>query len=121
MNNIEFLSFNATPGEKNLGIATIRFEKRFIFRFKINENPKGPGYFTNAPALKIDDNYYPAFAFDSSYESDQIKKFVIDNVKIALHQAKPGFSSQSQAPLVYNNDNSGQPKQEEFQFSPPPF
>lgn len=84
MNNVEFLSYKSTPSEKHLGIATIRVERKYIFRFKIQQNPKGEGYFSNAPSIKIDEQYYPSFQFDSSYEADEIKKFVLSNVKIAL-------------------------------------
>lgn len=84
MNNIEFLKFDLTPTEKHIGIATIRYERKIILRFKIMQNPKGEGYFMNAPALKIEEQYYPAFTFDSSYEADQIKSFVLSNVKQAL-------------------------------------
>lgn len=84
MNNIEFLSFTKTPSEKHLGIATIRVDKRFIFRFKISPNTKGEGFFANEPAVKGLE-YEDAFSFDSNYEEKEIKKFILSNVKQALH------------------------------------
>lgn len=113
MNNYEFLSFIKTPQEKHVGIATIRVEKRWILRYKIAQNPKGEGYFTNAPSIKIDDSYYPAFACDSSYETDEIKKFVLQNVKSQLSQA---FRPPENPPVYQEPDQNVQ-----FNFDQPPF
>jgi len=110
---IEFLKFDKTPQEKHLGIATIRVERRFIFRFKIMQNPKGEGYFLNAPAMKIDEKYWPAFAFDSSFESDSVKEFVLSKVKSILNtndQIKPLFRSEIPPEI-----------QSEFNFNEAPF
>ena len=115
MNNLEFLSFIKTPAEKHLGIAAIRVDKRFIFRFKIQQNPKGEGYFTNAPSIKIDDAYFAAFQFDSSYEADEVRKFVLSNVKQALHASPPSNSIFSPSPA------SAPPIQETFNFEQTPF
>lgn len=87
MNNLEFLKFTEVKDEKYLGIATIRFEKRFIFRYKIQPSEKG-GFFAFPASYKVTEfgkeSYIPSFQFDSSYESDEIKKFVIRNVEQIL-------------------------------------
>ncbi len=115
MNNLEFLSFSQTPNEKYLGIAAVRIDKRFIFRYKIQQNPKGEGYFCNAPSVKIDDQYYPAFSLDSSYEADEVKKFVISNVKQALQKN----SSFTPTPISFDAPNP-HVQQPSF-FDQPPF
>jgi hypothetical protein len=109
---LEFLKFDKTPQEKHLGVASIRADRRFIFRFKIMSNPKGEGYFLNAPALKIDEKYWPAFAFDSSYESDQVKEFVLTHVKSALGAPKT---------QVFADPFSKPISQQEFNFNEAPF
>ncbi len=119
MNNIEFLAFAKTPNEKHLGIATIRYDRKFVFRYKIMINPKGEGYFLNAPSLKIDENYYPAFQFDSAYESDEIKKFVLENVKKSIQTEQPEqLNPMTNMPFESNVKTE---EQVEFNFSKPPF
>ncbi len=106
---LEFLKFDKTPQEKHLGVATIRVDKRFIFRFKIMQNPKFEGYFLNAPALKVDEKYWPAFAFDSSFESDQVKEFVLSKVK-----------QQLKVSIDVSIPNYGE-AQQQFNFTEAPF
>ena len=121
MNNIEFLKFQETPTEKHLGIATIRYEKRWILRFKINLNPKGEGYFSNAPSVKVDDSYYPAFSLDSSYESDELRKFVLNGVKEHLSHMEQKKVDQP-IPLVYfPTEEQKQFNYEQNQFEQAPF
>lgn len=110
---LEFLKFDKTPEEKHLGVATIRADRRFIFRFKIMSNPKGEGYFLNAPALKVDEKYWPGFAFDSSYESDQVKEFVLSKVKNILNPLRPLETS---APAMQTLQ-----EQTHFNFDEAPF
>ena len=91
--NLKFLRYDPTPGEKHLGIATIRLEEevKLIFRFKIV--PKdGGGYYCQPASHKISshgkDNYYPAFAFDSSYDGDCVKEFVLAHVDPIINQTQ---------------------------------
>lgn len=95
MNNVEFLSFIKTPQEKHVGIATIRVDRRFIFRFKVSQNPKGEGFFCNEPAVKGIE-YEDAFQFDSSYEEKEVKKFILSHVKQALQEKVQPFSNSYQ-------------------------
>ena len=118
MNNLEFLSFSETPNEKYLGIATIRVEKRFIFRYKISPNPRGVGFFLNVPSVKIDDSnkpYKAAFFFESIYENEQIESFVEENVKKLL-TIKSDLAPE-QKKFNFNNPNA---QQGSF-FEAPPF
>jgi len=103
MNNIEFLNYTPTPTEKHLGIATIRYDRKFIFRYKIAPNPKGENLFVNAPSLKVDDSdkpYKPAFEIDSKYESDELEKFILQNVKQIVSPQKQ--HKQEPAQEVFN-------------------
>lgn len=114
MNNLEFLSYQPTPTEKHLGIATIRYERKIIFRFKIMQNPKAEGFFSNAPSIKIDEEYYPAFQIDSSYEADEMKKFVLSNVK---KQLKPNYTTSSSDPFAIPNKIEPIETQQQFNFT----
>jgi hypothetical protein len=86
---LEFLKYTQVQGEKYLGIATIRYEKRFILRFKIQASEKG-GFYAQPASHKIvefgKDTYVPAFQIDSQYEADEIKTFVLGNVQQYLSQ-----------------------------------
>ena len=97
--DMQLLKFIPTPHEKNVGIAVVRFERRFIFRFKVSAKQEG-GYWVQAPALKTGtqdgkDRYEGAFQFDSSYEAEEIKNFVLEEV---LKVMNPSLSNQAQAP-----------------------
>src|SRR6187551_2244321 len=92
MSAYEFLNFCATPGEKYMGVATIRVERRFIFRFKILAKDDGQSYPMAAsvklPSKDGKDMYASAFQFDSTYEFDEVKNFVMENVEKALRRAE---------------------------------
>ncbi len=99
MNNIEFLNYTPTPTEKHLGVATVRYDRKFILRYKIAPNPKGENLFVNAPSLKVDDSdkpYKPAFEIDSKYESEELEKFILQNVRLHMPPKKQS------APEQYN-------------------
>ena len=77
----EFMKFIEVQGEKHLGIAVIRYERRFIFRFKIMPSDQG-GYWVTSASMKIGtangkDKYEPAFSLDSDYEKSQMTDFVL--------------------------------------------
>src|SRR5690606_9283673 len=77
----EFMNWTTVPGEKFLGIVTLRFERRFIFRFKIMPSDRG-GYWATTASLKTGtlngkDQYENAFELDSNYESKAMTEFAI--------------------------------------------
>lgn len=86
MNPFEFLSYEATPGEKQLGIATIRAWGKIILKYKIVEKKEG-GFFESASSIKNGtdgegkDNYEKVFMIDSMYETQQIKKLIEHHVR----------------------------------------
>lgn len=116
MSNIEFLKFDMTPGEKHVGIATVRYEKRFIFRFKIIPKEVG-GYYCQPASHKIGsyagkDTYAPSFALDSSYEADEMRSFILSQVEPLIANAQQGsvFGLQPINP-VSTYQSQGQAKQ----------
>lgn len=109
----EFLKYIPTPGEKHLGVAVVRFERRFIFRFKILPTEAG-GLWATSGSLKTGsfngkDKYENCFELDSSYDSDSLKAYVVENVQVYLNRAaapqsqsaftpSPQYQPQYQAP-----------------------
>ena len=93
MNNIEFLRYEPVLNEKHVGIATIRVDRRFIFRFKILPKQDGSGYSALAASYKTTrygkDEYVSSFQFDSSYEADEIKNFVIHHCMQEIAKSQP--------------------------------
>ena len=89
-NPYEFMKFIKVDGEKYVGIAVIRYERRFIFRFKIMPNDQG-GYWAFTASMKTGvlngkDKYEPSFSLDSDYEKSQLTDFVLQNVERELAQ-----------------------------------
>lgn len=99
----EFLKWIPVQGEKHLGIAVIRFERRFIFRFKVMPSDQG-GLWATTASLKTGvyngkDRYDNAFELDSNYENDAMKEFVIQNVDALMNQNRV---NPNQAGSVFN-------------------
>lgn len=92
--NIEFLQWIPTQGEKHLGIAVVRYERRFIFRFKVLPEQSGNGLWVNVAAFKTGirngkDFYEECFQLDSIYDDRALKDFVKENVsKIIYGESK---------------------------------
>lgn len=97
-NPLEFLKWIPVSGEKHLGIAVIRFERRFIYRFKVLTSEHG-GLWATTAAFKTGvvngkDKYESAFDLDSSYENEMIKDFVCAQVS-AIMQSRPNNQTSS--------------------------
>lgn len=115
----EWMKYIPAVNEKFLGIAVIRYERRFIFRFKIMLSEHG-GYWATTASLKTGnvsgkDRYEPAFSLDSDYEKTQMLDFVIACVEQELKkQVAPSasvFNSQaSQSSTQYQQPQQGQNK-----------
>lgn len=104
---LEFLKYQETPGEKFEGVATIRIDRRFIFRFKLINTEKGK--FLGTASIKAGqkddgrDQYLEAFQFDSNYESDTIKNFVLAEIKQSKQNARVNPTAPAQ---VFESDDS---------------
>ena len=122
----EFLRFIPAIGEKHLGIVVIRFERRFIFRFKILPQDNG-GYWATTGAMKTGsangkDKYEPCFSFDSDYEKSQMTEFVLSHAESALktqnnNVANPFNSQPAQIPIQQqlNQSNAYQQHTQPYQ------
>ncbi len=84
MSNLEFLSYIPTPGEKYIGIATVKLYGKIILRYKIVATKEGNSYFPAPASYKAGDEYVHAFMLDSMSENDELKKLIMHNVKLAL-------------------------------------
>jgi len=132
--NCEFIKFIKAENEKHLGIAVIRYERRFIFRFKILASEHG-GYWATTASIKTGniqgkDKYEPAFSLDSEYEKSIMNNFVIEHVtkeltaKVATQQSvfNQNQQQQQQQQQNYNQqkNNYQQPAQNNYQPSQTP-
>lgn len=100
---LEFMKFIPVQGEKHLGVAVIRYERRFIFRFKIMPSEHG-GYWATTASYKTGvingkDKYESAFSLDSEYEKELVTSFVLANVEREINQGQSSsvFSQSQQA------------------------
>jgi hypothetical protein len=96
MNNIEFLSYIPTPLEKYLGIATVKLYGKVILRYKIVPIKDGSGHFPAPASYKAGDDYVHAFMLDSISETEELKKIIMHNVKLALQAKEPSVKTQAQ-------------------------
>lgn len=99
MNNLEFMKWIPCVGEKHLGVAIIRYEKKIIFRYKVQDGENGLWVSTGSikTGKKADgkDMYANAFEFDSRYEAEEIGNFIIENVSSILRSAPQVSKSDS--------------------------
>jgi hypothetical protein len=115
----EFMGWNATPGEKHMGIATIRLERRFIIRFKVAPSSNGQGLWVTVASYKTGtkpdgkDAYESAFEFDSSYERKQAESFIESQVQAIISRPNPNAS-----PSAFAAPNYYQPQ---ATMSPPSY
>lgn len=115
--NYEFLKFIKVEGEKHLGIAVIRIDRRFIIRFKVIPSDNGD-YWISSPSMKAGiyngkDSYVSAFQFDSSYENDEIKAFILENLQRHMNpQSESVFATKAAPQQNPNNYQYSQPQQQ---------
>jgi hypothetical protein len=113
----EFLSFVKTPGEKHIGIAAVRYERRFIFRFKVAPSSVGSGLWVTKAAYKCGsrpdgkDQYEDAFEFDSNYEKKQLDDFVQQHVSAILAQQNAPAQVSAFSPPLSSSYLAPQPEQ----------
>lgn len=106
----EFLKWIPVQGEKYLGIAVIRFERRFIFRFKVMPSDHGGLWATTASlktgVLNGKDKYDNAFSMDSDYEKEALNEFVIMQVEAIMNQNRV---NPNQTGSVFQGQHQSQP------------
>jgi hypothetical protein len=114
MNQFEFVKFEATPGEKHLGIATVKaFEGKITLRYKIVPNKDGSGFFPASASYKMpqvggEDVYIGSFLLDSRSDEEEMNALIRANVKKHLSHA-PSAS-------VHAPDSFSAPVNEEIPF-----
>ena len=97
----EFLGYTATPNEKHLGIASVKYMGKIVLRYKIVPKKDGSAWFPNAASYKIvengEDRYTAAFMLDSHSESEDMMNFIRKHVTACMkpQQSAPVASSYS--------------------------
>lgn len=95
MSNFEFISYELTPKEKYLGIATIKAYGKIMLRYKIVNTKDGTGTFPAIASYKKDDeSYVNAFLIDSRCEEEEVQSLIKRNIKPI---AKPAFHPRASA------------------------
>lgn len=127
----KFMKFEATPGEKHLGICTIKAYDKIILRYKIVPNKEGGGWFPceasyKMPSVAGQDVYAKAFMLDSNCEHEELMNLIRAHVKSYLNapqvdnqsvfsapvaqpqaQPNPNYYQQAQPQPNYYNPNNG--------------
>lgn len=100
MSQFKFLKLEKTPGEKHLGIVTVKAYDKIILRYKIVQGKDGKGIFFTPPAYKMPsengiDSYVSAFLIDSNSENEELMNLIKVNCKCILAPTSQSvFSSQ---------------------------
>lgn len=104
---LEFIEYIKVTGEKFLGIACVKIDRRFIFRFKVQEGKDGKGLYIFPASYKIGvnhegkDKYTTSFELDSTSESREVLDFVRNNVQKCIEGDKKmnAFSQEDNSPF----------------------
>ena len=91
MSEFEFVSFDKTPEDKHIGIASVKAYGKILLRYKVIPTKEGNGYFISPfrARLVIDEqeNYIPAFIIDSKIDDEEINTLVRSNIKPYLKES----------------------------------
>lgn len=103
--DFKFEKFEATPGEKFLGIATVKLYGKIVLRYKIVQTKDGSSYFPAPATYKMPtppgakDRYISAFILDSNSENEELMGLIMQNVSrfinvnASVHVAAPAASA----------------------------
>lgn len=82
---LEFLTFDETPSEKYLGVASLRFFGQIILRYKVQRTKDGNGIFIAAPSFKKVDqsgeHWCQWFMLDSMSHNETVTNLIKTKVK----------------------------------------
>jgi|GEM_PF-6663325 len=102
MEKFEFIGFDPTPGEKHIGILTVRIHGTvtLVVKYKIVGKKDGNGYFPTVAAYKMPgrmqgEEYDECFMLDSRSDNDQMIKFIMHH--FYSWQKAQNFSSATQS------------------------
>ena len=92
MKEYQFLKYESTPGEKHLGVATIKAFGRIVLRYKIVPTKDGSGFFPASASYKMtspegEDIYLACFLIYSRSDEEEIVAFIKANVKASMARA----------------------------------
>ncbi len=92
---VEFLTFDETPAEKYLGVASIRFFGQIILRYKVQRTKDGNGIFIAAPSFKkVDESgehWCQWFMLDSMSQNETVANLI--KTKVKAHFISKGSDS----------------------------
>jgi hypothetical protein len=114
----EFIDYLATPGEKYLGIVTVKLYGKIQVLYKWMERKDGKGCFANAPTFKIGEEYESAVLVDSRIDEKEIMDTIRNGVMTKINSnIKPvqgcnGSQVQMQQ-STFVDQSSYAPKQED--------
>lgn len=130
----KFMKYEPTPGEKHLGIATVKVYDKIILRYKIVPNKDGGGWFPVPASYKMpsqagQDVYVSAFMLDSNCENEELMNLIRAHVKSHIQaqyvdnqsvfsapvaqpatQPNPNYAQIQQPQPNYYNANNGVPQ-----------
>lgn len=120
MSNFEFINYLPTPGEKHLGVVTIRAYGKIFLSFKIMQAKDGETWYPNVASIKVNsdaegkDIYKHSFVIDSRYENDELRDLIRANVNpyAQEHRLNAQISTKTQ------NMGNGSPQPKIVQNSP---
>jgi len=125
MSDKQFMKYVPVQGEKHLGIAIVRWLGKIILRYKVMQSHDG-GYWVAAGSAKIGvkhdgkDNYEEWFQLDSSYDRDEMKDFILQNVIPILNQRQASaFAPQSQNAMQFNSTHQSPQNNQHMSFVQP--
>lgn len=109
MSQFEFMKYEATPGEKHLGIATVKAFGKIVLRYKIVPNKDGSGFFPASASYKMpkvgdEDVYIGAFLLDSRSDEEEMNALIRAGVKGKLTAQVANPSAFAPAPSNFSED-----------------
>ncbi len=113
MADFQFIEYVATPTEKHMGIAWVKFLGRITLGFKIIPGKDGKGYFVGCASYKMPspgggDKYDEAFLLESRSDSKMCDDLIMRHVHHAIDQSNkrsnPSVFDASQGNPVSFND-----------------
>lgn len=120
MEKFQFISFEPTPGEKHVGILTVRIfgSVVIVLRYKIVAKKDGSGYFPTCASYKMpnrmpSDEYDECFMLDSRVDNDQLIKFMMGH----FHQWQKAQPVANSTPFIQRPEYQVQPVFQQATFA----
>lgn len=110
---VEFLSFDETPEEKYLGVATLKILGKMpvILRFKVQKTKDGNGMFVAIPSYRKTDHAGEQWCqwhmLDSSSDKEIVENLIKTKVKAYFKAKESGSNSSSNGSFCSQNAFGG--------------